>query len=61
LVKRRVAEDGDDMLITPALVPGDRHAEGRRQRRAGVGCAVAIVLTFMRKAKPFKPPVVRMV
>ena len=44
--QRRVAEDGDDMLITSALVSGDGHAEGRRQRRAGVGRAVAIVLAF---------------
>ncbi len=44
--QRGVAEDGDDMLITPALVSGDRHAEGRGQCRAGVGRAVAIVLAF---------------
>ena len=42
----RVAEDGDDVLIAPALVPRDRHAQGRRQCRSGMRRAVAIVLAF---------------
>ena len=42
----RVSGHGDDVFLAARLVAGDGHAERRRERRAGVARAVAIVRAF---------------
>ncbi len=44
--QRRVAEDADDVLVRALLVTRRAHAQRRRQRRARVAGAVAIVRAF---------------
>ena len=44
--ERRVARDGDDVLVRSAEVTRDCHAERRTHGGARVACAVAVVLTL---------------
>ena len=48
----RVSGHRDHVFLAASLVAGDGHAERRRERRAGVPCAVAIVRTFGAQHEP---------
>ena len=50
--KRRVARHADDVFVAAALVAPRRHAQRRRERRARVPRAVAVVLAFRAQHEP---------
>ena len=48
----RISRHRDHMFLAAGLVAGHRHAERRRERRAGVARAVAIVRAFRAQHEP---------
>src|SRR2546425_78448 len=49
--QRRVAENAHHILVAAALVARGAHAECRRQRRAGVSRAIAVMLALSPEGK----------
>jgi len=51
-----VPDDGDDTVLPLPEIPGDRHPEGRRDRRAGVPRAEGVARAFGDAGKSGDPP-----
>src|SRR4051812_11763718 len=47
-----IAENADNMLISPALVSRRRHAERGRKGGPGMSCAVTVMLTLRAQREP---------